>query len=100
MMRLMRIALELFLEARHDLLSVCAKPTLMRVVVQNVRRTGRAQESSPSIQYLLELGVYPLVQKCGKSGCCSHRPIENRVDRTTDQTRLVKLRRESHDRIQ
>src|ERR1035441_7686671 len=44
--------------------------------------------------------AWHLIQKGGKSGCCSHGPVENRVDRTTDQARFVELGRVSHDRVQ
>jgi len=72
-------------DLQDTLLAALPKPTLL-VGSQHLGRVGRSQELVPYAQDLFQHGVDFRVLEDGEPGSGSHGPIEQGVDRDTDET--------------
>ena len=95
----LRVAFELFSKVRHCFHCVVAKPTMSRMLTQNIARVGTWQELSPVIENILEQPVDFVVQEGGKSSSRSHWPVQDDIDGEADQTSFVKLGSCCHDAV-
>ena len=99
-MRFGGVADEFADEIRHGFFRIRAEPAVFRIVAENGCAFRRAQESSPLVQQSLDVRIDFPVDKCGPSADRRHRPVQNRVERESDEPVLGIRRRMRQNHVE
>ena len=79
---------------------VFPEPAVSRMVAQDVGALRRTQERSPRIQNRLDVDVDLVVDEPGPAAGRRHRPVQDRIERESDETGFVEARRMSQDHVE